>query len=188
MDFESRKLTTSTTRFAPTRYFRNRPELLSKTVFIFGKTSGAANTMHSKVCSDGLPAFRYVRILLDALAIDSPYASPDGRVDISSVGLCWSRYLGTPPTFIGWFECSDANFTQWWFGGIYTVDIGADIFWANDTDPRDATSASLLNRLVRHDGAKRDRHPYMGDLAVHQRADGWILPANIDHYTFALFD
>ncbi|KAF2965758.1 hypothetical protein GQX73_g7813 [Xylaria multiplex] len=166
----------------------------------------------STVCSDGLHAFRYVRISLDALTEDSPYTSPNGQVDIKSVGLRWSGYLGTPATFTGWFECSDADITQWWYDGVYTVDMGTDIFRANDTEPRGATSASLLNKLVLHDGAKRDRDPYMGDLAVasltsylshdtsaatlnvledlaaHQRADGWIPPASINHYTLALFD
>ncbi|KAI1354588.1 Six-hairpin glycosidase-like protein [Xylaria sp. FL0043] len=167
----------------------------------------------SKVCSDGLHAFRYVRISLDALTTDSPYTSADGQVEISSVSLRWSGYLGTPDTFTGWFECSDSNLTQWWYDGVYTVDMGTDIFRANDTEPRGATSPTLLNKLVLHDGAKRDRDPYMGDLAVssltsylsraaseaslnvledlalHQRAsDGWIPPASINNYTLQLFD
>ncbi|KAI0115839.1 glycoside hydrolase family 78 protein [Nemania sp. FL0031] len=166
----------------------------------------------SQVCSDGLHAFRYLRISLDALDTDAPYASASGSVGISFVGLRWVGYLGTPDTFTGWFECSDADLTQWWFDGVYTVDMGTAIFQANDTEPRGATSASLLNKLVLHDGAKRDRDPYMGDLAVasltsylshntsaatlnvledlatHQRADGWIPPASINQYTLALFD
>ncbi|KAJ8108295.1 hypothetical protein ONZ43_g6471 [Nemania bipapillata] len=67
----------------------------------------------SRVCSDGLHAFRYVRISLDALTTDAPYTSADGQVQIASVGLRWVGYLGTPDTFTGWFECSDANLTQW---------------------------------------------------------------------------
>ncbi|KAI1129570.1 Six-hairpin glycosidase-like protein [Nemania abortiva] len=166
----------------------------------------------SQVCADGLHAFRYVRVSLDALATDAPYTSAEGRVEISSVSLRWVGYLGTPDTFTGWFECSDANLTQWWFDGVYTVDMGTAIFNANDTEPRGATSASLLGKLVLQDGAKRDRDPYMGDLAVaaltgylshdtsaatlnvledlaaHQRSDGWIPPASINQYTLALFD
>ncbi|KAI1151155.1 Six-hairpin glycosidase-like protein [Nemania diffusa] len=167
----------------------------------------------SQVCSDGLHAFRYVRISLDALTTDAPYTSADGQVQISSVALRWSGYLGTPDTFAGWFECSDANLTQWWFDGVYTVDMGTAVFNANDTEPRGATSASLLGKLVLLDGAKRDRDPYIGDLAVasltsylshpdastatlnvledlaaHQRADGWLPPASINQYTLALFD
>ncbi|KAI1185496.1 glycoside hydrolase family 78 protein [Nemania serpens] len=148
----------------------------------------------SQVCADGLHAFRYVRISLDALDTDAPYMSAAGEVRIASVGLRWSGYRGTPDTYAGWFECSDADLTQWWFDG--------------------ATSASLLGKLVLHDGAKRDRDPYMGDLAVasltsylshgasaaaatlnvledlaaHQRADGWIPPASINGYSLALFD
>ncbi|KAI0526371.1 Six-hairpin glycosidase-like protein [Xylaria bambusicola] len=166
-----------------------------------------------QVCSDGLHAFRYVRISLDALTTDSPYTSAEGQVEISSVSLRWSGYLGTADTFTGWFECSDTNLTQWWYNGVYTVEMGTDIFRTNDTEPRGATSATLLGKLVLHDGAKRDRDPYMGDLAVasltsyfshadasdatlnvledlaaHQRADGWIPPASINHYTLQLFD
>ncbi|KAI1748257.1 Six-hairpin glycosidase-like protein [Xylaria castorea] len=165
-----------------------------------------------RVCSDGLHGFRYVRISLDALTTDAPYTSPNGQVNISSVGLRWSGYLGTPDTFTGWFECSDAKLTQWWYDGVYTLDMGTDIFSANDTEPRDATSPSLLGKLVLQDGAKRDRDPYIGDLAVssltsylshntseaslnvledlaaHQRADGWIPPASIVNYGLTLFD
>ncbi|KAI1816223.1 glycoside hydrolase family 78 protein [Poronia punctata] len=166
----------------------------------------------SQVCSDGLHGFRYVRISLDALTEDSPYTSSDGEVRISSVGLRWSGYLGTPDTFTGWFECSDADFTQWWYDGVYTADMGTDIFRANDTEPRGARSDTLVGKVILHDGAKRDRDPYMGDLAVaaltsyishdiseaalnvledlaiHQRDDGWIPPASINNYTLALFD
>ncbi|KAI8635000.1 glycoside hydrolase family 78 protein [Xylariaceae sp. FL1651] len=166
----------------------------------------------SSVCSDGLHAFRYVRISLDALPTDAPYASADGQVRIASASLRWTGYLGTPDTYTGWFECSDVNLTQWWFDGTYTAEMGTAVFSANNTEPRGATSASLLGKLVLHDGAKRDRDPYMGDLAVaaltsylshdvpeatlnvledlaqHQRADGWIPPASINDYTLALFD
>ncbi|KAI0550430.1 Six-hairpin glycosidase-like protein [Xylaria curta] len=165
-----------------------------------------------QVCSDGLHGSRYVRISLDALTTDAPYTSPGGQVNISSVGLRWSGYLGTPDTFTGWFECSDANLTQWWYDGVYTLDMGTVTFGANDTEPRDATSPSLLGKLVLQDGAKRDRDPYIGDLAVssltsylshdtseaslniledlaaHQRADGWIPPASIVNYGLTLFD
>ena len=73
----------------------------------------------------------------------------------------------------------------------------------NSIDPRNADSPGMLNRLVLLDGAKRDRLPYSGDLAVssrtsyltrnvpeatrnvltdladHQRSDGWIPPASM---------
>ncbi|KAI0382747.1 glycoside hydrolase family 78 protein [Hypomontagnella monticulosa] len=166
----------------------------------------------SQVCSDGLHGFRYVKIELDALSEDAPYTSPYGKVIINSVTLQWSGYLGTPDTYTGWFECSDADLTQWWFDGAYTAEIGTDIFLDNNTEPRGASSPSLLGKWVLHDGAKRDRDPYMGDLAVasltsylthdiqeaslnvledlaqHQRDDGWIPPASINNYALPLFD
>ena len=87
-----------------------------------------------------------------------------------------------------------------------------DHFRKDDVDPRNAWSPSLEGKLVLHDGAKRDRDPYVGDIAVsgktsflthdvpeaarnviadladHQRADGWIPPASINNYTLPLFD
>ncbi|UNI18472.1 hypothetical protein JDV02_004740 [Purpureocillium takamizusanense] len=165
-----------------------------------------------QVCSDGLHGFRYVKIWLDALPEDAPYTSPVGSISISSVTLEWSAYLGTPDTFTGWFECSNEKLTQWWYDGVYTVDLGTDLFLANETEPRDASSPSLEGKQVLFDGAKRDRDPYVGDLAVasltsylshdfaestrnvledlalHQRADGWIPPASINNYTLPLFD
>jgi hypothetical protein len=87
-----------------------------------------------------------------------------------------------------------------------------DTFGVNDSDPRQSASPSLVGKLVLLDGAKRDRDPYVGDIAVsgrslylthnaseavynvigdaadHQRSDGWIPPASINNYTLALMD
>jgi hypothetical protein len=114
-----------------------------------------------------------------------------------------SAFHGTPDTFKGWFECSDSDVTQWWFDGVYTNDLCTDVFRDNDTEPREAASPSLIGKLVIHDAPKRDRDPYVGDLAVasltsylshkvpeasrnvladlaeHQREDGWIPPASM---------
>lgn len=166
-----------------------------------------------KVCSDGFHGFRYLRITLQALASDAPYTTGFGSVSIDSVSLAYSAYRGTPETFTGWFECSDADLTQWWYDAVYTNDLCTDIFRANDAEPRNASvGTTLLGKVVLHDGAKRDRDPYVGDLAVaaltlylshdnadaarnvladlavHQRADGWIPPASINNYTLALYD
>ncbi|CAJ2506022.1 Uu.00g001520.m01.CDS01 [Anthostomella pinea] len=120
----------------------------------------------SQVCSDGLHGFRYVKISLDALPADAPYTSSAGEVSINAVTLRWSGFRGTLDSYTGWFECSDAALTHWWFDGVYTTEMCTDVFRANDTDPRSAASPSLLNQWVVHDGAKRDRDPYVGDLAV----------------------
>lgn len=166
-----------------------------------------------QVCADGLHGFRYLRITLQALPSDAPHTSALGSVSIASLTLAFSAFLGTPDTFTGWFECSDAALTQWWYDAVYTNDLCIDTFRANDTDPRDAASPSLLGKQVLHDGAKRDRDPYVGDLAVsaltlylshhanvapardvladladHQREDGWIPPASINGYTLPLYD
>ena len=140
---------------------------------------------------------------MDALASDSPYTSPYGSVSIDSLSLNISAFLGTPDTFTGWFESSDDQLNQWWYDGVYTNDLCTDVLDANSTDPRNAASPGILGKLVIIDGAKRDRLPYTGDLAVsartsylshdvpqaardvledlanHQRADGWIPPASM---------
>ncbi|WP_405834297.1 alpha-L-rhamnosidase C-terminal domain-containing protein [Streptomyces sp. NBC_01176] len=166
-----------------------------------------------KVYADGLHGFRYLKITLDALAADAPVAQPWGTVSIDSVDLDFTGYVGTPSTYRGWFLCSDDDLNRYWYGASYTNELVTDTFRQDDVDPRNAWSASLEGRLVLHDGAKRDRDPYVGDLAVsartlylthddtaaaarnvladladHQRADGWIPPASISGYELPLFD
>ncbi|MFD9004580.1 alpha-L-rhamnosidase C-terminal domain-containing protein [Streptomyces sp. NPDC059582] len=167
----------------------------------------------TKVYADGLHGFRYLKITLDALASDAPAAQPWGTVEIDSVSLDFSAYLGTPATYRGWFLCSDDDLNRYWYGASYTNELVTDTFRQDDVDPRNAWSGSLEGKLVLHDGPKRDRDPYVGDLAVsartlylthdeaavaarnvladlaeHQRADGWIPPASIGDYTLPLFD
>jgi hypothetical protein len=114
-----------------------------------------------QVCGDGFHGFRYMKIWLEALASDAPYTSSFGQVNISSITLAYSGFLGTPDTFTGWFECSDEQLTQWWYDAVYTLDLGTDVFLANNSEPRNAASPSLLGKLVILDGAKRDRDPYV---------------------------
>ncbi|KAL1971359.1 hypothetical protein VTN77DRAFT_311 [Rasamsonia byssochlamydoides] len=167
----------------------------------------------SQVCADGLHGFRYLRLSLDALASDAPYAEPYGAVDIESLSLNFTAYLGLPASYTGWFECSDEQLNRFWYDAAYTDEMVIDTFLADYVDPRDAASPSLLGKTVIFDGAKRDRDPYVGDLAVsartaylthmdanvaarnviadladHQREDGWIPPASINNYTLPLFD
>ncbi|MET7745701.1 alpha-L-rhamnosidase C-terminal domain-containing protein [Streptomyces sp. NPDC005385] len=166
-----------------------------------------------KVYADGLHGFRYLKITLDALAGDAPAAQPWGTVEIDSVSLDFTAYLGTPSTYRGWFLCSDDDLNRYWYGASYTNELVTDTFRQDDVDPRNAWSPSLEGKLVLHDGPKRDRDPYVGDLAVsartlylthddaavaarnvladlaeHQRADGWIPPASISNYALPLFD
>ena len=167
----------------------------------------------TSVCADGLHGFRYMRIALDALESDAPYTQPNGTVKISAVDLKWYGFLGTADTYTGWFECSDETLTQYWFDAAYTNEMCTAKFTKNTSDPRDANTPGLDGKLVLQDGAKRDRDPYVGDIAVsgrtaylthtqvavaarnvladlgnHQRDDGWIPPASINNYTLPLFD
>jgi hypothetical protein len=137
------------------------------------------------------------------LASDSPYTSAHGQVSIDSLSLNYTGFLGTPDTFTGWFDSSDEDLNQWFYDAVYTTDMGTTILEADSIDPRNADSPGMLDRLVLLDGAKRDRLPYSGDLAVsartsyltrnvpeaarnvlsdladHQRSDGWIPPASM---------
>jgi hypothetical protein len=166
----------------------------------------------TQVCADGLRGFRYLRISLDALASDAPLAQPSGEVRITGVSLDFTPFLGTPSTYRGWFESSDEDLNRYWYNASYTNELGTDTFRESDVDPRGAFSPSLDGKVVLHDGAKRDRDPYVGDVAIsgltqylthqdgtparnvladlaeHQRADGWIPPASINDYTLPLFD
>ncbi|MFG1604980.1 alpha-L-rhamnosidase C-terminal domain-containing protein [Actinoplanes sp. NPDC049265] len=155
--------------------------------------------------TDELHGFRYLKVSLDP--------ATSGRVAIDSVLLEFSAFLGTPDTYEGWFVCSDDELNRYWYAASYTNELTLDTFRAADCDPRGAASPSLEGKLVLHDGPKRDRDPYVGDLAVsgrtlylthpaaaeasrnvladladHQRADGWIPPASINGYTLRLFD
>jgi hypothetical protein len=147
---------------------------------------------------------------MDALPADSPYTTPYGSITINSLSLNYSGLLGTPDTFSGWIQTSDEDLNQWWYDAVYTNDLCTDTFRQNDTEPRNAASPSLVGKLVIHDGAKRDRDPYVGDIAVsgktsylthdvpeaarnvladladHQRADGWIPPASMYDPLFSL--
>jgi hypothetical protein len=166
----------------------------------------------TKVCADGLHGFRYLKISLDALPSDAPDTAAFGTVRINGVSLDFTPYLGTPDTYRGWFESSDDQLNQYWYDASYTNELITDTFRSDDIDPRGADSPTLDGKLVLTDGAKRDRDPYVGDvyvsgltdylthdvpgaarnvladLADHQRSDGWIPPASINHYTLPLFD
>ncbi|MFC1418052.1 alpha-L-rhamnosidase-related protein [Streptacidiphilus cavernicola] len=166
----------------------------------------------SKVCADGLHGFRYLKISLDALAADAPIDQAFGTVKINGVSLDFTPFLGTPSSYTGWFESSDKQLNQYWYDASYTNELVTDTFRSDDVDPRGADTPGLDGKLVLQDGAKRDRDPYVGDIAVsgrttylthdtavaarnvladlanHQRADGWIPPASINNYTLPLFD
>ena len=167
----------------------------------------------TQVYAEGLHGFRYLKITLDALASDAPAALPYGQVAIEAVSLEFTAYLGTPESYGGWFLCSDDELNSYWYAASYTNELVTDTFRAGDCDPRGADSPTLEGKLVILDGAKRDRDPYVGDVAVsgrtlylthpdaavaarnvladlaeHQRADGWIPPASINGYTLPLFD
>lgn len=166
----------------------------------------------SQVCADGLHGFRYMKISLDAIPTDAPNASPFGEVDLDGASLHFNAYLGTPRTYKGWFDSSDAALNRYWYDASYTNELDTSKFETGSVEPRGADTPGLDGKVVLMDGAKRDRDPYSGDLAVsgltdylthdvgqattnvladlanHQRADGYIPPASIEDYTLPLFE
>jgi hypothetical protein len=166
-----------------------------------------------QVYAEGLHGFRYLKITLDALPGDAPAALPYGQFAVEQISLDFSGYLGTWDTYGGWFVCDDDELNRYWYAAAYTNELITDTFLAGDCDPRNAATPGLEGKLVLNDGAKRDRDPYVGDIAVsgrtlylthpdaaaaaknvlvdlanHQRSDGWIPPASINDYTLPLFD
>ncbi|KZV86537.1 alpha-L-rhamnosidase [Exidia glandulosa HHB12029] len=168
----------------------------------------------SAVCADGLRGFRYVRIYIGQTPGSEAHSSASGWVDLAPQGVtvAFSPYLGTPDTYKGHFLCSDELLNRIWYGSVYTVELNTDTFTKDTVDPRNAFSTTLDGKKVLHDGAKRDRDPYVGDIAVqslvdlvshadkegarnvlldlalHQRDDGWMPPASISNYALHLFD
>lgn len=148
---------------------------VSSTPFTWTATNGCLNG--TQVCADGLHGFRYLKISLDALESDSPLTQAYGTVEIDSVSLNYTGFLGTPETYQGWFESSDKQLNQFWYDAAYTNEMTTDTVRSTDVDPRNAASPTLEGKLVLFDGAKRDRDPYVGDIAVSGLTD------YLTHYT-----
>lgn len=164
------------------------------------------------VCADGLRAFRYMRVYIGQTPGAEAHSAPTGWVQFSAISLDFTPYLGTTDTYKGHFLSNDDLLNRIWYSSVYTVELNTDAFYSNSTEPRGAFSSTLDGKQVLFDGAKRDRDPYAGDVAVqslvdlvshasgtaaknvlldlaaHQRSDGWIPPASINGYTLSLFD
>lgn len=167
-----------------------------------------------QVCSDGVRAFRYVRIYLGTAPGDAAVAAPQGFVAIDAVWVDFSAFLGTPATYRGWFLSSDDLLNRIWYGSVYTTELDTTRFERDSADPRGsgAWTPAMNGKQVIDDGAKRDRIPYSGDLAIegpvlllahadampvsnvlidlanHQQPDGYIPPSPFDGYSLHLFD
>jgi len=136
----------------------------------------------------GQLTFRYLMI----------YLAGNGFVDIDSVVLEFTPFLGTPDTYAGCFESSDDLLNRIWYSGAYTLEL-------NTVGTADGDWLVL-------DGAKRDRAVWIGDLAVAarmeyathnrpvgirdslasmadlQRTDGTIPPSSFLDHTLILYD
>lgn len=166
------------------------------------------------VCADGLRGFRYVRIYLGSPQGDAPYAADTGHVDIDAVRLHFTPYLGTPDTFKGHFVSSDDLLNRIWYASAYTVELNMDTFAKDSVDPRGSwdSAPDLHDKPALLDGPKRDRSPgnadmavagltdmvshawddpirnVQADLAIHQRADGYVPYGPILNFSVDLFD
>ena len=167
-----------------------------------------------RVCADGLRAFRYVRIYLGTAPGDEGRAAATGWAEIDWVRLNFTALLGTPDTFKGWFLSSDDRLNRIWYASVYTNELTTSIFDRDDVDPREGGTwtPELQGKLVHHDGAKRDRAPWIGDLAVqgpvemvshadpvpianvladlasHQGGNGFIPPSPFQAYNVQIFE
>jgi Bacterial alpha-L-rhamnosidase 6 hairpin glycosidase domain/Bacterial alpha-L-rhamnosidase C-terminal domain len=184
------------------QYLSDRSDF-SRSDFANGTGTDDHTPAAGELWHDGdLRGFRYARI----------YLGSPGSVEVDSLALSFTPYLGTPDTYKGHFLSSDDLLNRIWYASTYTVELDTDTFTEDSVEPRNAWSPSLDGKRVIHDGAKRDRDPYVGDLAVsdltnfvshvdpepitnvlgdlaeHQRADGWIPPTSINDYTLPLFD
>jgi hypothetical protein len=55
---------------------------------------------------------------------------------------------------------------QFWYTAAYTNKMIMDTLHLNDTEPCGADSPTLEGKVVLFDGVKRDRDPYIGNIAV----------------------
>mgnify|MGYP002779536510 CR=1 FL=1 len=125
------------------------------------------------------------------------YLADDGRVEITDLSLWFTPFLGTPDTYAGCFESSDDELNRIWYAGAYTLELGT-------------VEENGRQRIL--DGAKRDRHVWIGDVAVaarieyvthnrgeavrdsladladRQRDDGSIPPSSFMDYGLILYD
>lgn len=164
------------------------------------------------VCSDGLRAFRYVRLFLSAAPGDDTFRTRTHSVTIEAVSLHFTPYRGAPATFRGWFLSSDDLLNRAWYASVYTNDLNTYRLTRADANPRGGWSATLAGKLLLNADSKRDRTPYVGDLAVQalteqfshadwhltaviladlaarQRSDGYIPPSPFLDYELRLAD
>lgn len=109
-------------------------------------------------CGNGSRAFRYVRISSDQHS--------GGSIVIEQVRILPERLRQEPA---GWFLSSDDQLNKIWYSSVYTVELMTDTFRKDNTDTRDCFTRLLDGKIVFMDGAKRDRCPFIGDLAVIER-------------------
>ncbi len=119
-----------------------------------GRTVGEATHAcgMSTVCSH-FGAFRYARIFL----------ARSTTVEISAVHAV-DQSQAAPAR--GSFAASDAELTRIWESSARTLSAVVARFNAAQSDYRGCGDRWLAGRLVLLDGAKRDRCPYIADLAV----------------------
>lgn len=110
-------------------------------------------------CSDGPRPFRYVRVFL------RPRSGQEGglvRVDAVRAHVeptSLERYRG-------WFQSSDPLLNRIWWSSVYTLELATQRFEEPYIDLRLCRDDRLRGARVILDGGKRDRCPYVADLAV----------------------
>jgi hypothetical protein len=108
----------------------------------------------SGVCSEGQRAFRYARVALRR-----------GTVELRGATVALPPSVREADAYDGWFLSSDELLNRIWYASVYTAELVTDVYDGNATALGGCESWAT-GRVVLFDGAKRDRCPAVGDLAV----------------------
>ncbi|MEV5720748.1 hypothetical protein AB0L41_43375 [Amycolatopsis mediterranei] len=81
--------------------------------------------------------------------------SSPGSVSLSALGVAFQAFRATPADHQGWFLSSDDQLNRMWYSSAYTLQLNLK-----------APGLNGLPDARIHDGAKRDRSIWTGDLLV----------------------
>jgi alpha-L-rhamnosidase len=122
-----------------------------------------------------------------------------GSVSLSSVGIRYTAYDGTPRSYRGYFVSSDPTFNQAWYAGAYTLNLAQDLAgtqshqWAISNGAMNLTARSSFigtptnNGVLRFGGTWRDyTSAFTADIVSGQVS--WSVRArdDLDQYAITL--
>ena len=108
----------------------------------------------SGVCAEGQRAFRFARVTMLR-----------GTAEVRAATVVLPASVRDAGAYDGWFLSSDELLNRIWYASVYTTELVTDTYDANATALGGCADAATGGVVV-FDGAKRDRCPAVGDLAV----------------------